>query len=261
MSQPKLNGKRVSGAASLTRLLQDLGLPAQEANSTTVATVVDAPGVSDGQLTASLTVRVDRGTINLAMPLAKVSENSVPSGKLLQLLNLTRNDNAIYVAYLPDTNWIGIRRTISNQNLTAESLQARLQEMVQFAENSADIWQPLGDSLKVVEKKANQNTQQPSRSASPAPAKPVQQVSLEGTWSAPGNNNAGFAIAFSGNKFTLAVSNGGNASTSTGTWSVANGQLKLAGSDMTLSGALTIKSSSEFELKLPNQNPLTFTKQ
>lgn len=253
-------GRRVTGASSLQKLLQESGLTTQEVSSNTVAVALDAPKTKDKILNAILVVRIDDELINIGVPLVRIDESKVPASKLLEMMNQGRNNDAIYFVYSPDSNWFGIRRGISNQNVSPEGLVAELHKMVDFAQNTSELWQPLGDSLKTVE--SNEGSVDPDQKKKVESVSPPQgqAISLKGTWAASGSNGQGFGISFDGNKFQLAIVQNGKSSQSKGTWTMTGNQLTLAGEGMTITGTLSITSDSEFELTLPNQTPLKFSK-
>ena len=270
----KSSVRRITGASSLQKMLKEAGLTTQEISSSSVAVALDAPQTKDKILNAVIVVHIDDGLLNIGVPLVRIDEKKVPASKLLEMMNQGRNNDAIYFVYSPESKWFGARRGLSNQNMSSERLVAELNEIVDFAQNSVELWQPLGDTLKTVETNegtvdpdANTNSKpetspKPQSNPNPTPTPPTTEtsISLQGTWAAAGPNGQGFGIKFDDKTFELVIVNNGKSSQSKGTWSLDESQLKLVGDGMTITGTVTSTSATQFELTLPNQKPLKFNK-
>lgn len=255
-ANPIGNGKRMAGASSLRKTLQNAGFETQDFNSKSVLATVDAPKTKDKKLSAFLSVDVDKARVVIGIPLVQIDEKKISSQKLLEMMNSSRNADAIYFAYSPDNNWLGIRRTISNGNVTSSVLRQRLDEMVVFAQNSLESWESEGTTLNTKltpEDVANTPKETPKET-------PRAGLSLTGLWGATGSRGEGYGLKFENNKFELAISDDGKTSESNGTYSFTGGSLTLSGEGLTLKGTVTIKSSNKFELKLDNGPTLTFSK-
>ena len=249
---PAGGGKRIAGASSLRKTLQNAGFATQDFDSKSVLATVNAPRTKDKKLSAFFSVDVDKGRVVIGIPLVQIDESKISAQKLLEMMNSSRNADAIYFAYSPDTKWLGIRRTISNEAVTTSSIRERIDEMVAFAENSVETWESEGKSLET--KPA------PEKVATAPKEAPKTTFSLTGLWGATGTRGEGYGIKFEGAKFELAISENGKTSESKGNYTFSNGSLTLAGDGLTLTGKLVFKSVSKFELRLDNGPTLTFSK-
>lgn len=249
---PAGGGKRIAGASSLRKTLQNAGFATQDFDSKSVLATVNAPRTKEKKLSAFFSVDVDKGRVVIGIPLVQIDEKSISAQKLLEMMNSSRNADAIYFAYSPDTKWLGIRRTISNAAVTTASIRQKIEEMVAFAENSTETWESEGTSLET--------KPTPQKVATGPKQAPKKTFSLTGLWGATGTRGEGYGIKFDDAKFELAISQNGKTSESKGSYAFSDGKLTLDGDGITLSGKLVFKSVNRFELRLDNGTNLTFTK-
>jgi len=247
------NGRRVTGASSIRKLLADAGLKGEEVDSQTVVVPIEAPRTKDNSLSAVLKVNVDKGQMVVAFPLVKVNESNASSTKLLELMAAGNTGEGIYFFYQANTKWLGIRRILRNENVSSSWLKSQLDEMVVVAQENVDVWQPLGNTL-LEDDKVKETPK--AKAQTKTPVGPV----MAGNWNANGATGEVYSLSFTGNKFSLKITTGGKEVKSNGTWTLQDGKLTLSGEGLTLTGTVTSATSTQFVLTLTNRKPLTFAK-
>ena len=236
---------RVTGSATLIKLLKSAGYEASKIDNQQVSVQIQQAG---WKLRAKIKTDVAADRLIVKMLLAKIeNEASIDQAKLLRLLSLAGKKEAVCFAYNETEGMIELRRVMPNRGLTSEGLQRELVELATFAQSHQDAWSEL---VKPGKPASRPPETKPSKSE---PNKDVRNLSLVGTWSAPVGNGQAFAIRIAEDEsFQLVHIKAGKSVSSKGKASRSGNQLTLSGNDGTkIIGTIGQQTTDAFQLAIP----------
>lgn len=254
--------KRVTGSSTLVEMLTAAGFAASKGEGGVLVKLQHA----GWKLQASMKTDVEQDRLTIAMPLAKIADESkVDQSKLLRLLTLGNREGDVFFAYDRASGMIELRRVMANRSLTSQRLQQELTEMATVAEAYEDAWSALGNTTKTTQKPAQNAEPKPAPRPTPKPrpqsvqksqsspkTQSAPKLSLVGTWSATLGAGEAFAIQINQNStFQLVHVKSGKSVASTGKASRSGNQLTLKGDDGTnIIGTVTQTTANAFQLSL-----------
>lgn len=223
---------RITGVSSLIEALGAAGFEASEKNGRAAFDLNHA----SWRFPVSIGVLVDQDRIDCEMSLVEIGDSGqVTTATLLSLLAAGDRRGTSF-AYNPESKMVQVRASLSNRSITADQLKANLVYMATIAEKHSEIWSKLKGQSK----------------SEAVAAKPKQDLSLVGRWSASVASGEAFAIAITADaKFQLVHLKSGKSTVSKGKTTLSGNELKLVGdNDLTLSGTVTQSSGDAFRLAI-----------
>lgn len=240
--------QRITSSKSLTSLLEKADFEVeQDEQRVSIETKY-----SDWEFPFYFAVDLAKEQVSIELPVVKISQhNQADSAKLLELFAANDNTKQMYFSYSRDLGNVRLRHTISNRNVTPESLKKIIQTMSAFAESHSDAWSNLVTKTSAT-KPTGQTSKAPKSSGTKAVVAVAPKLTLLGSWSASVDANQAFAIRIEkDNRFQLVHLQSGKAQTSVGTLARRGDQLTLSGDDKTkIVGTVVQTSSDAFQLNV-----------
>lgn len=225
---------KVTSAAQLSRMLRDAGFKPEDEDEEKRMLTVE---VKFGVWTIPVVVMVgadERQVVLILLLTTAKDEDSIPKGKLLEMMEASRKYAPTYFGYSSKHRRMELYHLIPNSRVSGRKLKEELDRLTLIAEETEEMWD-LGGS-----------------EGTTAPASP----SLVGKWAASRSKTEAFAIQFKADeKFVLVYINNGQQSRSKGTYSLESGKLTMVGDDgFRLAGTIDSSSGEQFRFKPEKSN-------
>ncbi len=248
-NNPSGGGRPVGGVDSLAGTLLGAGYSSKRVTDNVVSITVRRGELS---LPVLVSVSSDGQKLWLGMMLSKIAdEKTLPTDKLLKLLEANRQHGPASFVYSRNRGRIELHLALDNRGISSELVKTKLDELTDIAAKTVDLWN-LGETPTAAEDSTEPTTEEevateaPAAVPAPEAATPAPKAeSLAGTWIATRSETEAFALKINADgTFLLAYVKDKQSSKSQGKASF-NGQiLVLKGDDGTnLTG--TVKLNGE----------------
>ena len=241
-------GTKLTDAGQLLRLLNEIGVKAEESGSKAIGFQM---GKAPDSFLVVVTISDDENQLEVMVRLAQVGENQeLPADKSLGLLTATRKYAPSRFAYNGELRAITLLHNVRNEGTDAKVLGDQLLRLIAIAKETRKLWDIAAKADQAVSPQTETQTETQSDS----------KLTLVGTWSAVRSATEAFAIQLkSDGKFALVYVNSGKQNRSTGTYSFNGESLNLLGGDgLKLNGAVSNLSEKQFQVEFQPGSSLTF---
>jgi hypothetical protein len=242
-------GTKLTDAGQLLRLLNEIGVKAEESGSKAIGFQM---GKAPDSFLVVVTISDDENQLEVMVRLAQVGENQeLPADKSLGLLTATRKYAPSRFAYNGELRAITLLHNVRNEGTDAKVLGDQLLKLLAIAKETRQLWD--------IAAKADQAAPQ-TETETETETQSDSKLTLVGTWSAVRSATEAFAIQLkSDGKFALVYVNSGKQNRSTGTYSFNGESLNLLGGDgLKLNGAVSNLSEKQFQVEFQPGSSLTF---
>ncbi|MFT5522840.1 MAG: hypothetical protein ACI9HK_000784 [Pirellulaceae bacterium] len=236
-------GTKLTDAGQLLRLLNEIGVKAEELGSKAIGFQM---GKAPDSFLIVVRISDDENQLEVKVRLAQAGENQeLPADKSLGLLTATRKYAPSRFAYNGELRAIMLLHNVSNEGTDAKVLGDQLLRLLAIAKETRKLW-----DIAKADPTGPAETETPSEN----------NLTLVGTWSAVQSATEAFAIQLkSDGKFALVYVNSGKQNRSTGTYSFNGESLNLLGGDgLKLNGGVSNLSEKQFQVEFQPGSSLTF---
>lgn len=226
---------------SLAAVVRAAGFEPREVSAQMVQTKVPLDKFS---FPALISASEDKDEVVLVLLLSVVNDESqLPSGKLLELLNASREHAPASFAYSSKRKRIELYRTLDSRTPSAEQLRKELTRLAEIARSTHSLWNLTAQSPAAEESPASGST-----TPSAPQTAPSNSPSLAGKWTAARSEQEAFALQLTRDgRYALVHVKDGKQTRSSGNYSLSGNQLTLSGSDgVKVIGTIRITSEQQF---------------
>jgi hypothetical protein len=260
------DGQRVTGAGSLSRVLETAGLQPKKIDSTVVSVTLRQAGWT---LPVLMSVAVDQDRLDIVMLLTEIGEeNDWDTTRLTRLFAANAEESTLFFALSNSRKRIELRRSMSNRMITPKGLKDELLKMAMVAETYEDTWSnvvkraesessnepdsSLPSQTDAVVKNIEETSSDDQTPTQPTVSSASSGLTLVGRWSASLASGEAFAIQIvKDGKFQLVVAKSGKTTISKGTASRSGNQLTLAETNGTkIVGTVQQSTADAFSLAI-----------
>ena len=249
--------KAITDAKTLRELLKSAGFDARTEGNRSVTTTKQ---LDTWTFPVLVTISDNEKTIGIRLGLSVIKdEKQLSTETLLQLMSASQKHAPSQFTYSAKRKRTELSTFMTGNRLTGQQLRDEINRLAILANETSAVW-TVADSRA---DSGNPSPDVPTPQTEPrTPSDSGLQQSLSGTWSAIRSNTEAFAVAFKADgTFNLVYVNDGKQTKTSGTFSITDESLTLAGNDgVRLVGKLTSVSDKEFRFAPQNTAVLIFTR-